>query len=256
MVIRRLAWFVFPSLLLFCAGTARGADCTNPTAFSDVLVGGEARTGAVSPSSSPPNAYCQWYRVRNLAADRSYSLYLDAGASSATTITPHATLFQGTPSGPVLSTSEGGAFLRRYGWIVNASTAGTVLIRLDLQPGFPLQDYTYRLRVVETTMWCAWWFTGGDYNAFTLIKGLESAGNAIFIWRDLAGNEVGRTDTGIGRDNGFFVNARDWVSPGTTMGTMEIIHLGTLDSITAVTTTLSATTGLSFDAPFTRRPIY
>jgi len=50
------------------------------------------------------------------------------------------------------------------------------------------------------------------------------------------------------------LNARDFVNPAVfSNGTIEVAHTGSLGQLTGSTTTLSATTGLGFDAQFAAR---
>jgi hypothetical protein len=109
------------------------------------------------------------------------------------------------------------------------------------------------LRLVETTLYCNWFFIGGDYNAFTEIRNTSDQTLSLSMtFRDLNAVVRGTTGPTIAGNGGALVNARDFVT-GTTTGTLEIAHVGSPDAIVASTTTLSNTTGLSFDNPCVQR---
>jgi len=113
----------------------------------------------------------------------------------------------------------------------------------------------YDVRIIETTMFCPWFFIAGDYNAFTLIRNTTSAAvNFTVNWRDSTGAIVGTTAGAVAANGNVALNARDFVNHVTTVsGSIEIAHNGSEDALKASTTTLSPTTGLSFDAMFEQR---
>ena len=104
-------------------------------------------------------------------------------------------------------------------------------------------------------MFCPWFFIAGDYNAFSLIRNTTSSSvNYTVNWRNSAGAIVGTTSGAIAGNGSAALNARTFVNPLTTPnGTIEIAHDGSEDALKASTTTLSASTGLSFDALFEQR---
>src|SRR5262249_40993693 len=114
---------------------------------------------------------------------------------------------------------------------------------------------TYDVRIIETTMFCPWFFIAGDYNAFTLIRNTtDTAVNYTITWRDSSGTIVGTGSGAIARNGQPALNARTFVNPATTSsGSIEIAHDGSEDALKASTTTLSGTTGIGFDALFEQR---
>jgi hypothetical protein len=114
---------------------------------------------------------------------------------------------------------------------------------------------TYDVRIIETTMFCPWFFISGDYNAFTLIRNTtDSAVNYTVNWRNSSGAIVGTTSASLPGNGNIALNARTFVNPVTAPnGSVEIVHNGSEDALKASTTTLSATTGLGFDAMFEQR---
>jgi hypothetical protein len=126
--------------------------------------------------------------------------------------------------------------------------------------GPELVDSPFRIHVEETTLFSNWFFVGGEYSAFTLLRNTTSStsgSNGLFYrinWRNSAGTIVA-SESGVLPPNGsVYKNGRDY--PGVlaaVSGTVEILHLGPADAIVASTTVMSPSTGLSFDAPFSRR---
>ncbi len=111
----------------------------------------------------------------------------------------------------------------------------------------------YGLRVVETTLWTNWFFVAGDYSSFTLLRNTTGAPiNATLTWRSLAGTVVG-TQTLVIPAYGLVVpDARTAVS-GATSGSVEIGHDGEPQALVGSQTTLSGSTGLSFDTVLSQR---
>lgn len=114
---------------------------------------------------------------------------------------------------------------------------------------------TYDVRIIETTMFCPWFFISGDYNAFTLIRNTtDSSVNYTVNWRNSSGAIVGTTSGSLAGNGNTAINARTFVNATTTPnGSVELVHNGSEDALKASTTTLSATTGLGFDALFEQR---
>jgi hypothetical protein len=119
---------------------------------------------------------------------------------------------------------------------------------------------SFRIHVEETTLFSNWFFVGGDYSAFTLLRNTNSStasSNGLgyrINWRNSAGTIIA-THTGVLAPNGsVYKNARDYPALlAAVSGTVEVLHLGAVDAIIASTTVMSPSTGLSFDAPFMRR---
>jgi hypothetical protein len=119
------------------------------------------------------------------------------------------------------------------------------------------QTFNFRVRVVETTMFSPWFFVGGSYNAFTVLRNTTNSTIPFTInWRNGAGAIVGTVSGTLPPNGGSFYPAAAVENPGVIAagnGTVEIVFVGSPQAIVANTTVLSNTTGLSFDAPFTQR---
>jgi hypothetical protein len=143
--------------------------------------------------------------------------------------------------------------LSRACWIADANSRN--LIQLTSFTGVPAQDI--QLRFTETTLFCPWFFIAGDYNAFTLIRNnSNTALNSVLVtYYSLNGTLVGQTLISIPADGAAVINARSVVPDPVAVpnGTITISHTGSPQQISGSTTTLSGTTGLSFDAQFTQR---
>jgi hypothetical protein len=129
----------------------------------------------------------------------------------------------------------------------------SVLIRVNRsQPG---TSFGFRVRMVESTLFSNWFFVGGDYSAFTLVRNTTNTPiNYTIKWRNSGGTIVGTTSGALGGDGSIVVDGRSFPAViAAVSGTVEIAHTGSPDAIVASTTVLSGTTGLSFDAPFMKR---
>src|SRR5262249_5567779 len=83
---------------------------------------------------------------------------------------------------------------------------------------------TYDVGLIETTMFCPWFFIGGDYNAFSLIRNTtDSTVNAQIVWRDSTGAIAGWTNLAIAGNGNVALNARTYVNPAaTSSGSVEL----------------------------------
>lgn len=145
----------------------------------------------------------------------------------------------------------GGGSNSRACWIPLKTETEFVLV----YPAHSTVTTTYAIRVVETTLFSNWFFLGGDYASYTLLRNTTNVSVAYTInWRNSAGVIVSTVSGMLPANGSTFVNARD--QPGAVAagsGTVEIAHWGSMDAIMATTTVLSATTGLSFDTVFLKR---
>jgi len=72
--------------------------------------------------------------------------------------------------------------------------------------------------------------------------------------KNSTGGSIGTTSGSVAANGNVALNARDCVNHLTTVsGSIEIAHNASEDALKASTTTLSPTTGLSFDAMFEQR---
>ncbi len=112
---------------------------------------------------------------------------------------------------------------------------------------------------IETSLFSPWYFVdrGNGYEAYVEIRNSTNSSISVTVTAyHPTGSAVGTT-TQIIAGNGKTV-----VASGATLGvadgsgSVQIAHSGTPGAIAANITTLSATTGLSFDSPFTPRMVW
>jgi hypothetical protein len=112
---------------------------------------------------------------------------------------------------------------------------------------------TYRLRIVETTLWADWFYIGGGYSSFTLLRNTTAAPvTATLTWRADTGAIAGTLTVTIPARGMVSYDART-ASGGATGGSVDVAHDGEPEALAGSQTTLSATTGLSFDTPLFQR---
>jgi hypothetical protein len=144
--------------------------------------------------------------------------------------------------------------LSRGCWVQPGNTG--VIYTIVTPAGSSQPETLVSVRWIETTLFCPWFFVAGDYNAFTLIRNTTSSvlPGVVVTWRGLNGSVAGQTTVAIPANGTLIVNARDFVDPHAfSNGSIEIAHAGSPEAVIGSTTTLSATTGLGFDADFEQR---
>ena len=117
--------------------------------------------------------------------------------------------------------------------------------------------FNFRVRIVETTLFSNWFFVGGDYGAYTILRNTTKDPVTVTVrWRSLAGAVLAtKPPFAIPGNGGAFLNAFDYVpSPAVNQnGTVEVVHAASPQAIVGTATILSGTTGLSFDTLFFQR---
>ncbi len=119
--------------------------------------------------------------------------------------------------------------------------------------------HTFNVRVVETTLWASWFFIGGDYSAFTLLRNTTTENVSYTMrWRNTAGTMVGTTSGSVGNNAAIGINAKSFVVNQSLNfnGTVEIAHTGSPDALVGQVTSLSAVTGLGFDSMLFQRKVW
>ena len=112
---------------------------------------------------------------------------------------------------------------------------------------------TYRLTATETTLWTNWFYIGGDYASFTLLRNTTGDPvHAAITWRTDAGSVASATTATLPAGGVVYYNARD-MAPTAVAGSVEVAHDGRPQAIVGSQTTLSPIAGLSFDAVMASR---
>jgi len=111
----------------------------------------------------------------------------------------------------------------------------------------------YLLVLSETTLWADWFFTSGDYSGYIILRNTTSSTvNATITWRGTGGSAAGSLSVAIPAGAVRYYDARTYAA-GITAGSVEIAHDGEPQAIVGSATTLSPTTGLSFDTVLMQR---
>ena len=255
-MMRRLL-FVTALVASLAPAVVSAQNTTSGNAFS-LAVGGSPVEAVVAPGTD------RWYTTR-VQPGRSYCAETQGGVEFDASVTAGAidtsvTVYQADAATVVVANDD----------VVGAEPGGNKLSRACFRSILPADAIIYvkvssnagtfntRMRFVETTRYSDWFFLGGDYNAFTLIRNTTNVSLGYTIsWRDLTGALAGSLSGTLLPNGGAAINARGNLSllPATVSGTVTISHDGPESAVVASTTVLSSTTGLSFDAPFeTRRP--
>jgi hypothetical protein len=108
------------------------------------------------------------------------------------------------------------------------------------------------LSVVETTLWANWFFVGGDYSSYTILRNTTTSPiHATITWRNLAGIIVGSSTASVPPGGLWFRDAK--LSAASSSGSVEVAHDGEPQALVGSQTTISPTTGQSFDTVMAQR---
>jgi hypothetical protein len=172
-------------------------------------------------------------------AGRSYCAQLAPAAAAQLPSTPAIIALRADGVTPL----AGGADPRRSCVIAPESEA--ILFKVTQSDASPR---SYALAVTETTLWSNWFFIGGSYSSFTLLRNTTDAlVNATITWRADTGVVVGTKTVAIPPRGVIFNEARANTDGSAAAGSVEVAHDGEPEALVGSQTTLSATTGLSFD---------
>jgi hypothetical protein len=220
----------------------------------NVLIG-SVSTDALGAAPADQN----WFRYQ-VKSGRSYCVEVDNGeaetsirdtvldvyAADATTVLGHNDDVADEPSASLLS---------RVCYI--AATSEDNLAKVTAGPTGTAG--TLRIRVVDTTFFCPWFFSGSGFEAFVLIKNTTAtARNATVTLYAPNGTTVGTPLSGSAPANGSFniqVSAAPPTGFGLTSasGSVQIAHTAPPGGLIANVTSLSFGSGVSFDTPASPR---
>jgi hypothetical protein len=187
---------------------------------------------------------------------RSYCAEATASETELNSTDPALAVFRADQTTP-LGTDTGlqepkGQVAARVCFVAPASE--TIYIKLS-PASAAFENREYAMRFVETTLWANWFFVGGTYSSYTLLRNTTSTSvSSTIVWRADTGAQVGTPANVVIPANGvYYVDARTILScPYPTVcpalaGSVEVAHTGSPEAIVGSQTTLSGTTGLSFD---------
>jgi hypothetical protein len=239
------------------------ADNTTPTGAYSLMPGGTAAEGFVN-DSSPYRWY--WFRTvagRSYCAETQGGVLLDTSATAGN-LDPDLTVYKSDYQTEIASNDDAlaeplGGSLPRVCWIPTVSE--NTYIRVGRGAATPSAAFAFRVRVVDTTLFCPWFYVSDNptYETYVVLRNTTNTPVSFSkSWRDFSGNLI----TGSGGiqtlpANGSTYGAR-YYTPAVPVnfGTIEIVHDGPPGAIVANATVISVATGLSFDVPFFTRPTW
>jgi glucose/arabinose dehydrogenase len=204
-------------------------------------------TAGTGASFSLANGSAQQWTSIEAVAGRSYCASVAPASTADSAATP--TLHAYRSSGVSLGVSTGGFGARPE--VCYIAPAGETELFQVTQAEVSLR--AHRLRIIETTLWANWWFTGGDYSSFTLVRNTSRrVVNVTMTWRTEAGAVAGSASLSLQPGGVAFRDAAA-TTGGALSGSVEIAHDGEPNAIVGSQTTLSGAGGISFDSPLKGR---
>jgi hypothetical protein len=226
-------------------GTTNGSDATFttgiciPVATAKPLVAGRQSLFDLANASA-----ATWHSLAAIAG-RSYCASVAPAPLSQSSATPTLTAFH--PDATVVAGGVAGATSVCF----VAPASETVYVRTVQADA---STRSHMLAVVETTIWANWFYIGGDYSAYTILRNTTASDvHASIVWRGADGQSVGTQSVTLSGRSVTYFNARATTDGTAQAGSVEVAHNGEPDAIVGSQTTLSASTGLSFDTIFVRR---
>jgi hypothetical protein len=216
--------------------------------------------GSVSTDAlgTVPPADQNWFRYQ-VKNGRSYCVEVDNGEVE-TSIRDTVVTTYHTDGATVIGTNDdiadepAASVLSRFCYIATADEDNLAKVTA----GVSGTSGTFRVRIIDTTLFCPWFFSGSGFEAFILVKNTTStARNATVTVYNPAGTPLG-TQSGVAPVNGSLnlqVSAPPPVGFGLTSaaGGVQIAHNGPPGALIANVTSLSFGSGVSFDTPASPR---
>jgi len=217
----------------------------------DILLGNES-TDYLGPNPDDNN----WFTFK-VAVARSYCVEVDNGLGEVTRRDPVITVYASDHVSPVATNdtlvAEPAAFqLARACFVADGSQVNYAKVT----PTAGNQVGTFRIRVVETTLYSPWFFSGNGYDSFILLRNTTAqAINATVVLVGPTGNPVGGAQTSSLPPNGSYNLLLSGPPPngfgleGVVNGGVYISHTGAPGAIIGNVTSLNFNNGVSFDTP-------
>ena len=197
----------------------------------------------------------------DVASGRSYCAEATASDTEANSVDPALTVYRADQSTTLGSESGGqepkGQVASRICFIAPATE--TIFIKLSPESA-AFENREYSMRFVETTLWANWFFVGGGYSSFTILRNTTNGAVSVrIVWRADSGAAVATANVTVPPNGTFYRDAREAMGCNvpavctTLAGSVEVVHTGSPEAIVGSQTTLSGQTGLSFDTIFFQR---
>jgi hypothetical protein len=191
------------------------------------------------------NASAEMWSAVETVGGRSYCAELAAGANAQEAATPVVTALRADGT----TILAGGGSGDTHACFV-APVNETTLIKVAQADA---SVRSYRLRLIESTLWSNWFFVGGTYSSYTLLRNTGDADiNATITWRADSGAVVGSFVTVVPAHGVVYYDART-MTTAALAGSVEVGHDGPPQGLVGSQTTLTPSTGLSFDTVMMQR---
>jgi hypothetical protein len=246
---------VLAALVVLVPRVAAADNKTAATAYS-LVPGGTPAEASFDPANTERWYWMSAYAGRSYCAETQGGVHFDTAGSA--NIDTQVDVYQADGVTLIVTNDDSGEpagrFTSRACWIQGA--AG--YIKVKVYPFSNTYTFNVRVRIVETTMFSNWFYTGADYSAYTIVRNTTSGSiNYTINWRNSAGAIITFVTGALNGNGSMFIDARSVNGIGVGQnGTVEIVHNASAGAIMATTTVLSATTGLSFDTIFVLRPTW
>ncbi|MGH8247021.1 MAG: hypothetical protein ACREUU_11400 [Gammaproteobacteria bacterium] len=233
--------------VLGCPTLARADNTTLANAYSSII--GHRHVDVLEPTGTPGDI---GYFAYNLTAGRSYSAFclqpsIDAGGGCVIDIRNNSdvSINVGVNTEPFPDFGDLDAAV--------ISTSGTYYVRITNTLSVPAATYVV---LIETTLFSPWYFvqSASAYDGYVTIRNNTPAPLSVTLTAYTnTGSLAGTTTVSIPGNGNTFIPIGSTFGITSGSGSAAIVHNGPVAAIAANITTLSPTTGLSFDAPFTPR---
>ena len=220
-------------------------------------VGGVSATGWFNTSLSARHSYeieVFAESVRNQAGTASLSLtFFGSDGVAAYSGSAINARNPANPTSTNCPSAYGGACYggSRYTTSLSGSNA-VMVIRVDPNLSTDGDGVRYGIRITDTTLKNPWFFISGDYSAFSTITNTTdvTVNGSVYFWAP-NGSLINTVPFTLAANGNTAIDARGPVDPLVySSGSTTIAHDGPWGAIRAMCTTLSGTTGLSFDTSY------
>jgi hypothetical protein len=230
-------------------------DNDTPASAAAMLIG-PAYPDSLGPAPNQQN----WFRF-NVRAGRSYCVEVDNGRSDVSVRDTVLGVYHADGTTLVGANDDivdepGAALLSRVCYIATATEENLAKVTA----GAGGTDGAFRVRAVETTLFCPWFVSGNGFEAFILARNTTNTDHNVTVHlSSTAGSTVGSPRTGSAPANGSF-NLQVSAAPpngfglASATGGIWIAHDGPPGSLIVNVTSLGFSSGVSFDTPALPRP--